>query len=115
MSCSLHVVSWVVTNVLGVIRFPFTEYLLPCNTMERKLLLLYSSKRRHDWMAKLSRKRVEPNREFQGVFWSFVSGKVWSLLYGKPAGYNFALAVYMDRFHAAVGRMTKLSAYLKKS
>ena len=43
-----------------------------------------SSKRRHDWVMKLNRKRVEPNQEFQGLFCSIVSGKLRSLLNGKP-------------------------------
>ena len=43
-----------------------------------------SSRRRHDWVMKLNRKKVEANQGFQGVCWLFVSGKMWSLLYGKP-------------------------------
>ena len=84
VSCwSLHVVSWVVTNVLDDIRFRFIESLPSWRTREKKLLLLAVSDAMI-WMMKLSREKVESNQEFQGLSWSFVSGNMWGLLYSKP-------------------------------
>ena len=84
VSWSLHVLLWVVTNVLDEIRFRFTESLHAVMQRQGQKTAAFSSKRRHDWVMKLNRKRVESNQEFQGMFGAFVSGKMWRLLYGKP-------------------------------
>ena len=83
VSWSLHVVSG--TNVLDEIRFSFTES-LPSKLIRHKgeKTAASSSKRRHNWVMKLNKKRVAANQEFHGVCWSFVPDKMWSLLYGKP-------------------------------
>ena len=102
--------------MLDELSFRFTESHAVMQNQGQKTATS-SSKRRHDWVMKLNRKRVDSTKNF-----SVCSGHSFQVRCGACCmanrgnfGQIFVFAVYMDRIRGAIRIMTKLSTYLKKS